>query len=302
MVKIIMIIYIVIIFPIVVLSETCIENDFIAEDYGKRWTVKDSPYIIIGNTHLVAGHLEIEPGVAVIFIGDYTLTIDGGASISAYGIEENQILFDSESDYHYFWQIVLQGDPDAHFPQDIYSTGFFYYCEFANGGVENREGDLPSYGGVICCSSYTNLEVNNCTFHDNNGSAVNCTGAHYNLSIMNNLIYHHQSGIRVAGKSGSNFGSRIIRNSILEPIDWGIFYSGDCYGFIADNIITGFDNNSIVLGNNIYEYMNIIDNRLDNNTFIQRPEDKPKMINSIQTEEKRYGKNVLSKLMKKIRK
>src|SRR4030042_1926314 len=62
-----------------------------------RWNLEGSPYLVVGSLFVRQGQsLTIDPGVEVIFMGDYIFRIAGG--LEALGEEEDSIRFGPEED------------------------------------------------------------------------------------------------------------------------------------------------------------------------------------------------------------
>ena len=60
---------------------------------GEHWTAENSPYACTGNINV--GLLTIDPGVEVIFFGNYEFAING--ILTANGTEQDSIIFDKAS-------------------------------------------------------------------------------------------------------------------------------------------------------------------------------------------------------------
>jgi len=61
------------------------------------WGIDDSPYYVVGNTTVSSGQtLTIEPGVEIVFNGNYCLQVNG--TLSCVGTSDNKIYFHGAGD------------------------------------------------------------------------------------------------------------------------------------------------------------------------------------------------------------
>ncbi len=130
--------------------------------------------------------LEIYPGVEVRFTGEYSLIIDGGATLTAEGTVSDSITFTSSTHIPGAWgQIIFEGDNAA-----TRAVGNFQYCTVEYGG----DPDSSSYpdGAAILAYGYATLRVENSTIRYCDGTGL---GAHYVGNPNPDSVYFNHNQI-----------------------------------------------------------------------------------------------------------
>jgi len=133
------------------------------------WTSAGSPYYILGNVGIREGEaLTVEPGVEVIFYGQYKFLI--GGQLLAEGTPEDSIYIHAENPdqgWRGFRIYDLNNQAD---------TTRFSYCRIENGNAFGNGDD--QHGGALFCSNSSKLVVEHCCFSNNQtGDRQGPTGA-----------------------------------------------------------------------------------------------------------------------------
>lgn len=168
--------------------------------------------------------LNIDPGVNVLFLGPYSISVEG--TIIADGTASEQILFSSGYDGE--WSGIKFDDTD-----NSNITSEFDYCIFEDGS--------SGAGGAIYVYIYDGVSINNSIFRDNYGYQG---GAIYvdwgDISVQNSEFYNNSandggaiyctafseatfSNIYVHDNSASNFGGGFTSTSASPTLDKCIF-------------------------------------------------------------------------------
>ncbi len=212
------------------LSDTAYFSIEIYMDYcGPVFGVWDStrnPHRIHCNVYIPRGDtLIIEPGVEVLFEGEFSFVVDSAAVLKAMGTAEDSIIFRSNSS-------VLNGGLDfinasaeceLNYCRISNSTSSGIYTSNSDISISNCEisGNSYYYGGGIRVSN-SNLLINYCTIRDNhaldNGGGIDITNSDvviYGSKILNNLTQPYLYG------DGSGGGLSIL-SSKVDIIDCAI--------------------------------------------------------------------------------
>ena len=141
---------------------------------GEIWTASDSPYRVIGDINVLA--LNIEPGVTVLFMGNYKFEISGG--LKAIGTAQDSIYF-TKPDSIQKWQglsgtgslglryCVITGSSNSGIRK---SGGWAYaaHCLIA--------GNSGPRGGGIDGEGMGSLIIDSCDIVNNNATGINALG------------------------------------------------------------------------------------------------------------------------------
>jgi len=242
----------------------------VSGDQSGTWDLAGSPYELIGDVRVPPGlSLLIEPGVEVIGLGNYTITVDADAMLTAVGTENTPILFTAD-DHNTGWRgIRLENAADS---TDIihcifeYAKGTGDYPLVRGGALMvidcspvianntfrynlSTNGNRNGTGGGVCTENSSATIADN-YFHDNtadSGGAI-CITEYGTPIVSGNLITDNTA---YNGGGGMYFGARstpIIENNIIlrnHSSGWGgggincwnsyIFYN--TYPIIRNNII-----------------------------------------------------------------
>ncbi len=213
-----------------------------AGEVSGTWTAAESPYYVQGDIHVATdGELVIEPGVRVVFVGPYSLTIGADARLTAQGTASEPIEF-TAANKQIGWKGLRFIDSSD---DDILS-----YCSisFSKKGDESTAATVrDTRGGAIYC--YTSVPtIAYCRITNNVGDIAGGIYAEdSDLVISNTLIannasmgdYPQTGGICGAGESFLQLENCTIVNNFPGGI-----LSGGSYLVLA---------NTIVWGNGIYQ-------------------------------------------------
>ena len=190
------------------------------------WDPSGNPYEVIGDAYIPDGQtLEIQPGVEVVFQGQYRFDILEGANLHAAGTVDDSIIFTAQdTSVHWLYLYFQISDSNSTLEYCLIEyggsvdidTGYgavtiqgcditVRNCEFRynharwGGGIYCREGSgalieecdihhnwVESSGGGIGCSFDVTATITDCDIYDN--SAVNWGGGIYVYSSSNPLI------------------------------------------------------------------------------------------------------------------
>jgi hypothetical protein len=215
-----------------------------AGDVSGYWSKDNSPYFVTGDIIVPENmYLFIEPGVKVIFTGQYGLTIDTDACLMAVGEQDNPIEFtawNQESGWTGL-RFLETGDDD-----------FLSYCSisFSNksSGMKVDYRDEDAYGGAVYCY-YSSPTIENCKIINNRGEKAG--GIYCDMSdpvIINTLIANNSctGGTPQCGGICLEYYSfaQIKNCTIVNNFPGGIF------AVSSDEIDV---NNTILWGNDIYQ-------------------------------------------------
>jgi hypothetical protein len=219
-------------------------------DVSGTWTDANSPYFISGDIEIPEdGELVIEPGVKVLFVGPYSMTIGENARLASEGNENNPIEFTTlHKDLGWGGLRFLDsGDDDIliHCSISFAKKGAglvtsYYYLY----GDESED----SCGGAIYCYA-SSPTITNCKITNNigdKGGAIYCIESY---PVVSNTLIANNASLGSAPQCGGicteGWGApEIINCTIVNNLPGGIFtVSGD-----------GVDmTNSIVWGNERYQ-------------------------------------------------
>jgi hypothetical protein len=225
------------------------------------WTLVDSPIVLSNNVTVNPGvTLTIEPGVEVMFGGDFSLIVNG--AIVANGTEERNILFaTNEPSGTVAWQTI-----------DVNSTqpSLFINCiiENATNALTLDGGSLDVESSVISSNSESGIALNggaltvqNSELVNNTLSAINVTGGNP-VSIENNLVDSNGNGVVIAGGDQVN-----VNNNVITSNGNGLLITGQLNGTtnITQNEISSSQQNGILLeadtlGNTVITGNNVTSN------------------------------------------
>jgi hypothetical protein len=219
-------------------------------DVSGTWTDSNSPYFISGDIEIPEDEeLIIEPGVKVLFVGPYSLTIGKKARLAAEADENNPIEFTTlHKDIGWGGLRFLDsGDDDtlihcsiSYAKKSIGQTIEFYYYE----GEDGKD----SCGGAIFCYA-SNPIITNCKITNNIGDKAGAIYCLESYPVISNTLIANNSSFGSAPQCGGicteGWGApEIINCTIVNNSPGGIFTaSGD-----------GIDmTNSVVWGNERYQ-------------------------------------------------
>ncbi len=224
------------------------------------WTTGGNPYILNPNGNisnpgaitLLSGTLTIEPGVVVKFndnYGDFSLIINGGATLTAAGTSNSPITFTSSTGTGAddWGSIKFMGAAGA----GNRATGTFDNCIIQYGG-DIEESQSTNISGPIVLYEYADVTVTDCEIGDSYGSGIGVdysTIAGFNtLDAIGNLIYNCQNGILISDH-GVTIQQTIANNTIIGMVsraDNGNDGNGIYIDFGVDVTDFAVTNNTII--------------------------------------------------------
>jgi hypothetical protein len=176
----------------------------ITED--ETWMATDNPHEITGNVtvdNLVT--LTLEPGVEVIFQGNYFISVYG--ALMAEGVEENGIRFTRGPGVAHWYGLYLYSG----------SGGIFAHCTIEWAGQR----------GIYADSCY--LSVSNCTIRHNINYGIYATAI--NPCLADNIIENNGTGLRIDNYYAPSVKEGMLLaggdNNVIRDNDTGIYFY-DC--------------------------------------------------------------------------
>lgn len=256
----------------------------VSGDQTGVWTLAGSPYELVGDVTVPAGQsLSIEPGVEVVGMGHYSITVGAGATLTAVGSGDQPILFTAQ-DHATGWRgMKLAGASDAsaisHCVFEYAKADGLAYPEVRGGALAivecspevsysefrfsvSRNGNYNGVGGGILTET-SDAHIHHNWLHDNtadSGGAI-CITEYGSPEVDHNLMEHNLG--RYAG-GGMYFGARssptvhgnVIRDNTANG--WGggginswtsyIYYG--TYATLYNNVIV--HNSTSTAGGGIY--------------------------------------------------
>ncbi len=208
------------------------------------WSDANSPYFVDGDIEVPEdGELVIEPGVKVMFLGPYGMTIGKNARLVAEGNENHPIEFTAWN-RDMGWGGLRFIDSGA---DDILS-----YCSITfskkNTGSMVYIPDIDRNGGAIYCNS-SSPTITNCKISNNIGDKGGAIYCFESYPVISNTVIANNASMGGISQCGgiytTGWGAPEIKNcTIVNNLPGGIFtMSGD-----------GVDmTNTIVWGNHMYQ-------------------------------------------------
>ncbi|MDI6448559.1 C10 family peptidase [Anaerobaca lacustris] len=210
------------------------------------WSEAESPYYVLGDIDVAqGGELVVEPGVRIVFMGSYGLTVGQGARLQAQGTAARPVEF-TAGNREMGWEgirFVASGD------DDVLSHCAITYAKKGTAGVISAEASTADpFGGAICCYN-SSPTITHCKITNNTcdkAGAIYCYGS--SAVISNTLIANNTSigGVPQSGGIVCDRGSavRIDNCTIVYNAPGGIFSESE-YGTEVTN--------TIVWGNSEYQ-------------------------------------------------
>ncbi|MBN2133733.1 MAG: C10 family peptidase [Sedimentisphaerales bacterium] len=234
----------------VVLKGTAVAGgtDVEAGTVSGTWTEAESPYYVFGDVNVPTDdELAIEPGVRIVFMGPYGLTVGQDARLSAEGTAGRPIEFTAIS-RETGWRglrFLDSGDDDV-----LSYCGITFSRKGAGeiGSYGSYEPDADCYGGAIYCS-YSSPTITHCRITNNigdKGGAIYCMDSA--PLISNTLIANNTS----AGGSPQSGGICCGGDSALQ-IDSCTIVNNSPGGIFGTSYYWTEVTNTILWGNNKYQ-------------------------------------------------
>lgn len=205
----------------------------------QTWTLANSPYIVVGD--ILVNKLEIQPGVKVLFNGDYIFEIAG--RLTAIGTTQDSIIF-SKTDSTFGWRGIFFNfsplDSGIAYCKIEYATNGGITFDHTSQTIKNctiANNSTSGNGGGIYVTAGSMVTVNNCTITNNKVTAfANDGGGVYSegTAILNNCVITRNSsngsfgpggGISVTSGGVGILNNCIIANNSAQCCGGGIYNS-----------------------------------------------------------------------------
>ena len=191
---------------------------------GKTWTPANSPYLVTGDINVV--NLEIEPGVTVLFDGDYVFGVTG--ILKAVGTAQDSIVF-TITDSVAGWRGISFNSVSSRFD--------LAYCKI----------EFATNSGIRLETSIVTMK--NCTISNNssdNGGGVYISGSSIailrNCTIINNVATSG-GGIYISFDGAATLINCIIAYNVASTSGGGIFNQGEAT--VTNCVVVYNSNNGI---------------------------------------------------------
>lgn len=212
------------------------------------WTQDQSPYFIHGDVNIPEDeYLVVDPGVKVIFVGPYSMTIGENALLIAEGSENEPIEFTAwNKDIGWTgMRFINSGDDDilshcsisyAKKGVEIITLADYYYDELI-------EEDI--YGGALYCFG-SSPTIANCKITNNTGDIAGAIYIVHGYPIISNTLIANNASMGGAPQCGgiykAGLGTPEIKNcTIVNNLPGGVYVSERDGIDITNTIIWGND-------------------------------------------------------------
>ncbi|MCD6019907.1 MAG: Polymorphic rane protein Chlamydia [Bacteroidetes bacterium] len=182
------------------------------------WTESNSPYYIAGDVTVVNDStLIIEPGVSVIFQGQYKISVLG--RLIATGTVNDSIVFTANN--------ISMGWSGIKFNNTLISndSSLFKYCRIE---YSKALGGSNSLGGAIYFNNYSKFEISNCLithcYASQQGGAIFCDSDSSPTIIKNTFLDNSSGGAGAIACLQSNTNPLISGNLFIN--NTGGYFSG----------------------------------------------------------------------------
>ena len=216
-----------------------------AGEVSGAWSETKSPYFVFGDIEVPAnGELIIEPGVKVMFVGPYGMTIGENARLAAQGNENRPIEFTAlNTGMGWTGLRFLDSGTD-----DILSHCWITFAKKSSGlitAAQNQDNDQDSCGGAVYCS-FSSPTITNCKITNNiadKGGAIYCIESY---PIINNTLIANNASLgglpRCGGICSDQWGAPEIKNcTIVNNSPGGIFTTSWDGMDVTNTIVWGND-------------------------------------------------------------
>ncbi|MFH0733615.1 MAG: T9SS type A sorting domain-containing protein [bacterium] len=195
------------------------------------WTLQGSPYIIKGDIRIdTIAQLRIEPGVNVLFQGNYKLTVHG--RLLAEGTVTDSINF-TASDTALGWRGIRFLNTNDNF----LDSSKISYAKFSY-GKNNTGTDEEKSGGAIFILNSNKLDINNSVFFKNysyanypyGGGAIYIENSYLKIqkcSFIENYAVEGNGGAMLVLNSGINLRNSDFTNNFADNMGGGLYFNGN---------------------------------------------------------------------------
>ncbi len=200
-----------------------------AGEVSGTWSEAKSPYFVAGDIKVPAnGELIIEPGVRVMFLGPYGMTIGENARLLAQGTENRPIEFTALNTEMGWTGLRFLDSRD----DDILSHCWISFSKKSAGLMAEDDyyaeyGDEDSCGGAVYCY-FSSPTITSCKITNNigdRGGAIYCTES---CPVIQNTVIANNASLgglpRCGGICSDWWGAPEIKNcTIVDNLPGGIF-------------------------------------------------------------------------------
>ena len=214
----------------------------------KSWRVANSPYVVNGDIEIPSNTLlMIEPGVEVIFSGDFVFKVDG--YLQAKGTYDDKIVFKG-----------VDGQPwkgirfDFERAEDDTIVSILNNCHISNSYAPTTGlGQSGGYGGAVHIDKGNKVLISDCTIEDNDAENDGGAVSLFNGSLtIRNCIIRNNSANNGGAIYSLNSLPTLINNTIVDNVArefGGAVYASNSSGYFVNNIFWG---NRAVEGDQFY--------------------------------------------------
>jgi len=200
-----------------------------AGEVSGTWSQAQSPYFVVGDVNVPEnGELIIEPGVKVLFLGRYSMSIGKNARLAAQGNENHPIEFTAlNREMGWTGLRFLDSGED-----DILSYCSITFSKKTVGLITEEDyyadyGDKDNCGGALYCY-FSSPTITNCKITNNigdSGGAIYCAESY---PVISNTVIANNASLgglpRCGGICSDWWGAPEIRNcTIVNNVPGGIF-------------------------------------------------------------------------------
>ena len=213
------------------------------------WTKAGSPYFVGGDIAIRDnGVLTIEPGVRIVFVGPYSMTIGASAQLVAEGSQNSPIEF-TACNRDVGWSGLRFEDSGN---DDTLSYCTITYCNWEPGLISAPPDSGASIGATVAraaihCSS-SSPTITSCKIANNQGGAIYLSGS--DARIVNTLIANNYvigDDVRCGGIFIEGKGKPQIKNStIVNNSPGGLFVASEDGIEVVNTILWGDDSYEIL--------------------------------------------------------
>lgn len=207
-------------------------------DVSGTWSVAKSPYYVLGDINVArSGELVIEPGVRVVFMGSYGLTVGQGARLQARGTAARPVEF-TAGNREMGWEgirFVASGDDDV-----LRHCSITYAMKGVGQRVTEANVDADPFGGAICCYD-SSPTITHCILANNTCSKAGAIYCVRSSAVIRNTLVANNTSIGGIPQSGGivcdrRSAVRIDNCTIVNNAPGGLFSESE-YGTEVTNAI-----------------------------------------------------------------
>ncbi len=205
------------------------------------WSPAGSPYCVLGDITVAAGgQLTIEPGVQVIFMGHYSLTVGPDARLVAQGTAAQPIRFTAGNTQLGFGGLRLVGSAE----DDVLDYCTITYASKGVGPVGTEYGDEDLSGGALYLYE-SSPTIAHCILANNIGAAGGAIFCHSSSPVIRNTLIANNACMGGTAQAGGIYS--MGNSSVL--IDNCTIVNNSPAGIYSEAVLDMDVTNTIVWGN-----------------------------------------------------